>query len=201
MEWISQLSQLRTVCYSGEKNQHLQYGNNLTLIQRCPLSGGIFPIGLNCTFPQKSALNEILYVQLPRLNIAGIQSASVSCSIHSHWMISLFCPDFSKILIAYSPLQTKAQTKQDPLSLLLLVANGLRSTNLLVPHLFDKQLEKAHYFRQQLLFHICCKQQVSRGMHCPSPFLGSSKALLCATSMLLFTGCNVGCPGKPQSQR
>lgn len=65
---------------------------------------------------------------------------------------------------------------------------------------FDLILATARYYRQQLLFNICCKQEVSGGMQSPSPFLESSEALLWATSMLLFIGRKVGCPAKPQSK-
>lgn len=44
------------------------------------------------------------------------------------------------------------------------------------------------------------KQEVSGGMQSPSPFSGSSWALLWTTSMLLFMPSNVGCSGKPQSK-
>lgn len=146
------------------------------------------------------------YVRLPRLNIAGIQSASVPWGSHSDWMITLLCPDLLKCQSSLlTHLGNKNTDKADlPCFHTVLVVNGLQRSGtvaLCLISIFDNpRMAKANY-RQQLLFNICCKQEVSRGMQCPSPFSGSSsKAPLWTTSMLLFIGCNVGCPGKPQSK-
>lgn len=54
------------------------------------------------------------YVRSPRLNIAGIQSASVSWGSHSNWMITLLGPDLLKCQSSLlTHLRTKTQTKAD----------------------------------------------------------------------------------------
>lgn len=151
---------------------------------------------------------------LSKFSVAGFLPTPVSCSNHSQWRISSSCTGSPKMSVTaaytlHSSKQIKTQTEHNPLSHIADRNKTVKFKNQSVvfsfPFFFvfhnQLQLEEAHICMRQLLFNICCKQQVSRGMRRPSPFFGSSQALLCTTSMLLFIGCNVGCGGQPQPQR
>ena len=180
---------------AGTKNKrHLQPGISLTLNQRwgVPLSSWISS-RLTLHFPQRSDFNEICAVTQIKYcrHPVSIGLPRSSLKWNDHTALPRFSPNASLSLLAHPSLW---MIKKIHLRV------SLRVSGTAVLYSFLIFLATARYYRQQLLFNICCKQEVSEGMQSPSPFLGSSQPLLWATSMLLFIGCKVGCPGKPQSK-
>lgn len=177
-----------------KKKCHLQPGISLTLNRRwgVPLSSWISST-LTLHFPQRSDFNEICAVtqiKYCRHPVSiGLPRSSLKWSDHT--ALPRISPNASLSLLVHPPLRMRK---------IIYLHVSLRVSGTAVLFSFLIFLATARYYRQQLLFNICCKQEVSGGMQSPSPFLGSSEPLLWATSMLLFIGCKVGCPGKPQSK-
>lgn len=143
----------------------------LAFIQKWDLlQAAEFLFGWRCTFCREVV--SVRYVWSPRLNIAGIQSVPLSRGHHSDWMITLLFSEMP-VFIAYSPLarEKKNADKAHP-SLLLYIAVKVGLHLIFLMSCRWKRTKNRH----QLLFNICCKQEVSRGIHFPFP--------------LLFSGCS-----------
>lgn len=132
-----------------------------------------FAVGWCCTFDRE--VTWMRYARSPRLNIASMQSASVSQDSHSNWMMTLFSLDSLKCC-SPSLHRTSPEENADKAHLLYFLHQSCECTVRLgdswaSSYLFDKcsLLVRANK-EKDLLFNICCKQEVSGGMQSPSPF-------------------------------
>lgn len=104
------------------------------------------------------------------------------------------------VSIACPPPQTKTRNadKADPLNILLVAERTAKIQGLLCTFLISGWW--GHVTSSGYCLISAANRRSVEECNALPPISGSREALLWATSMLLFIGCNVGCPAKPQSK-
>lgn len=107
--------------------------------------------GLSLHFPWRNDSNEMCVAnQKPNCRHPEVQSEWSHCSSRISW----------HAFFSWNASSAEAHAKQIP------------STSTYALSCLRKRWQ--HTGKLKVLFNICCKQEVSGGMRCPSPFLGSS---------------------------
>ena len=131
-----------------------------------------------------------------KLNIAGIQSVSVANSKQSDWMITFFPDEMkwlsSSVIHRFRQNHTQSTSTSHP-------AFASRTVELHLIFLITNYYWWKHTESSNHCLISAANRSVEECIALP-PSQGAARALLWTTSMLLFIGCNVGCPGKPQSK-